>query len=101
MSIIETVSNAVDKLIHPKPSAEDLSKETVPQLKARAKEAAIKGFDGMKKAELIEALSGAPAIDQEKVAEIAQQMSEESSGANSDYANHPKFAKFKSSQGAE
>lgn len=95
MSIVETITNAVDKVLHPKASAEDLGKETVPQLKARAKALGIKGFDGLKKAELIDAIIAGPGE------ESAEPEGEKSSPVKSDYASHPKFAKFNSSQGAE
>ena len=104
MSIIDTVTN----LFHSKPDADALSKETVPQLKARAKELGIKGFDGLKKADLIQAIlghDGAP-IDKEKVDQAladakAEKEDSSSSSVKSDYASHPKFAKFNPSQGAE
>ena len=95
MSIVETLANAVDKVLHPKPSAEELGKETVPQLKARAKELGIKGFDGLKKAELIDAIIAGPKEQSD------EPDAEKSSPVKSDYASHPKFAKFNSSQGAE
>lgn len=70
---------------------------TVSELKSRAKEMGIKGSDGMKKAELIDAISKAQGVDQVK----APAPKIESSPEKSDYASHPKFAKFNSSQGAE
>jgi hypothetical protein len=67
----------------------------VDELKKLAKVAEIKGADGMKKAELIEALekhrveSGAPMEEIDPVSQV-----ETSSPEKSDYASHPKFAKF-------
>lgn len=114
MSLISTVTNAVDKLIHPKLSAEELGKETVPQLKARAKALKIEGADGMKKAELIAALAASETPDAEKPktpyqdhmagwkSKAKKAKEKKSSQADLDFQSHPKFHKFKgTAQGAE
>ena len=95
MSIIDTVKDAVSNMLHTNYSAEELSKETVPQLKARAKALGIADFEGMKKAALIDAICAG------NQPESGDQPKEKSSPVKSDYASHPKFAKFKPIQGAE
>lgn len=75
----------------------------VPELKQKANSLGIKGADGMKKSELILALeahqnhgagqAGSEVSNQPVPAVVEKN---QSSSETSDYANHPKFAKFKS-----
>lgn len=73
-----------------------LEQMKVPELKEMAKQLGIESADSMKKAELIEAISKKQAESPEKDIQP-----KESSNEKSDYASHPKFAKFISSQGAD
>lgn len=74
---------------------------TVAQLKAKAKELGIVGIDGMKKAELEAAIAekesesvspdSVPAVEPKSESDV-----DGSSSFESDFAKHPKFAKFNS-----
>lgn len=93
---------------------QDLKDMKVDDLKKLAKDRGIKGVDGMKKAELIAALEApgdAPPAEEtpkkgllDKAKDVIDSVlhpsapaASESSSENSAFANHPKFAKFKSS----
>lgn len=71
----------------------------VSELKEMAKKLGIQGADSMKKAELVEAISKFPPASAEDLNPL-QGLPKESSDESLDYARHPKFDKFKSSQGA-
>lgn len=71
----------------------DLEAMTVPQLKELAKTAGIQRHAGMTKAELISALE--KPIESANADQAESEKPAESSSAQSDLANHPKFAKFK------
>lgn len=84
----------------------------VPELKAKAKQLGIQGSDAMKKADLISAIQAIAGADkaptdyqnhmasyESKSDRLAKDEAERSSPENSDYAKHPKFAKFNSHLG--
>ncbi len=92
----------------------NLAELTVPKLKEKAKDLGITGADSLKKAELIEAIEKVqpksllekakdavdnlihPKQEAQKVSETQiEPDSKGSSSFKSDYAKHPKFAKFK------
>lgn len=79
----------------------------VSELKVLAKDLGIEGADGMKKAELVEAISAFYLMtesDQTKASEPVEKPVEskpaKSRDQTSDLQNHLKFAKFKTTKGA-
>lgn len=73
----------------------DISSMKVDELKQLAREAGIAGTANMKKADLIEALEKPIESAKESQPVVEKPGQKKSSQVDIDYANHPKFHKFK------